>query len=268
MAKEKHSKEFQEAERELDSLLNRFEKNFTHEKDEDGKESKKKAKATQPEELVDLDELDDKLGRDAKGLVDSLYNLYFTAGIIKKDVLLAKRKEIDEMNLSNMLFQVNTIKLSIKAAQRIINRGDPHPRLLEAVSDLHVKFSDVTKNLANYVLFLEETVKAKRNDMLNEVPMALAEGDTTKFAAIAEKSEIQESKSIAVIKKDRTKKLITNPKDLVDDIQEKNKDMEKSKLYSKPLTDPFNKEKLAGTLGIDLKEINEEEDYEELNDIV
>ena len=63
-------------------------------------------------------------------------------------------------------------------------------------------------------------------------------------------------------------KLITNSKNLVDEITGNNQFEETEKLKDMPLTSPHGKEALATEKGVDLTAIEDESDYDKLNNII
>lgn len=293
MAKKK-DKELSQLKSELDNLMNTFEGGFLNTDNGNGNKSDNDTLGDIIEPIsndalqdIDLSKMDNNLKRDANSLVDSLYKLYFSAGIIKKSELLQKKKQLDTMNLSNMFFQISTIKMSLMAAMRIIQQGDPHPRLLEAFSDLQVKFSDVTKNVANYIIFLENNYKIQKEEfdmlglqttnMLGQKPeiAAIVEKsvEPENFNDLTEMSDTSDESEIYVVEESEPEvsedtKLIPNSKALIDEIHNNNEFDLAEPMKKTPLTNPQNKENLASKYGIDLSKIEEDSDYGKLNDII
>lgn len=282
----------------LDGLMSDFESGVFNRAD-DGKELGDIIAPTPPGELdsVDLMKMDTNLRKDANEVVDALYKMYFRAGLLNKfDYILKRKQQLDSMNLANMLFQIQTVKLSIMSAIQMVQFSqDPDPRLWKSIADLQTVFADLTKNLANYVIYLENNYRIQKEE--------LEEGDVNspaqirakpEIAAIAEKSgsieeleeELEEElddvtiEEVKVVDKTTTSEskvikskgsnlnLVANAKNLVDEIIDNN-DYELTKpMKSMPLTSPHHKEELAASKGIDLSAIEEDSDYDELNDII
>ncbi len=203
-----------------------------------------------------------------------------------------------------MLFQINTVKLSIMSAIQMVQvSNDPDPRLWKSIADLQTVFADLIKNLANYVVYLENNYRIQKEELEEgtghaprqlEAPeenAAIAENtesveekeDTTEFITEVEAEEIEvikeekeevEVKEAGVVESNVIKQkgsklnLITNAKNLVDELNENNTHELVKKMEVNPLTNPHLKEELAVKKGIDLSLIEEDSDYDQLNDIV
>lgn len=251
---------------------------------------------------IDLFKMDVNLRKDANEVVNSLYKMYFTAGILKKyDYILKRKQQLDSLNLGNMLFQINTVKMSIISALQLVQSSqDPDPRLWRSITDLQTVFADLTKNLANYVVYLENNYRIQKTELEEgnyNVPVQI--GSHKEYAAIAEKSEsltddtdtdndtgaddfgdndaddlndkvVEVSvDNLKVIKrKGSNLNLITNAKNLVDEVIKNNNYNLSEKLKDTPLTSPHRKDELATSKGIDLSAIEEESDYDQLSSIV
>jgi chaperonin cofactor prefoldin len=80
-------------------------------------------------------------------------------GIFEKNDYHKHKKELDTIHISNLFFQLKTIKMTIIRVMEEITAGNTHPRLIEVMGQLQDKMAAITKMQANYMLFLEETYR-------------------------------------------------------------------------------------------------------------
>lgn len=117
----------------------------------------------QRESKHDFEEMSDKFTQKAKNITDSLFKNFVDIGIFEKNDYARHKKELDTINISNLFFQLKTLKITVMKIMEEISAGNTHPRLLEVMGQLQDKMANITKMQANYILFLEDTYK-KLND--------------------------------------------------------------------------------------------------------
>jgi len=118
----------------------------------------------QAESAHDFEEMSDQFTEKARNITDSLFKNFVDIGIFEKNDYARHKKEIDTINISNLFFQLKTLKITIMKVMEEISSGNTHPRLLEVMGQLQDKMANITKMQANYILFLEDTYKKLNND--------------------------------------------------------------------------------------------------------
>lgn len=112
-----------------------------------------------PECPYDFDDMSKTFTLKAKDITDSLFKNFVEIGLFEKNDYARHKKELDTINISNLFFQLKTLKITITKVMEEIASGNTHPRLLEVFGQLQDKMANITKMQANYILFLEETYK-------------------------------------------------------------------------------------------------------------
>jgi hypothetical protein len=116
------------------------------------------------ESQYDFDQMSDQFTQKAREITDSLFKNFVDIGIFEKNDYARHKKELDTINISNLFFQLKTLKISIMKIMEEIATGNVQPRLLEVMGQLQDKMANITKMQANYILFLEDTYKKLNND--------------------------------------------------------------------------------------------------------
>jgi hypothetical protein len=116
------------------------------------------------ESQYDFDQMSDQFTQKAREITDSLFKNFVDLGIFEKNDYARHKKELDTINISNLFFQLKTLKISIMKIMEEIATGNVQPRLLEVMGQLQDKMANITKMQANYILFLEDTYKKLNND--------------------------------------------------------------------------------------------------------
>jgi hypothetical protein len=114
---------------------------------------------------IDFAEMNAKFESQAKSITDSLFKFYVDLGVIDRHEYFKHKQALDNANISNIFFQLNTIKMAIEKIAEEINQGNTHPRLFEVFGQLQDKLSAVVKTQANYLLFLEDTYKKAKHEV-------------------------------------------------------------------------------------------------------
>ena len=122
------------------------------------------AEELREESAYDFDIMCQKFTDKAKTITDSLFKNFVDIGIFEKNDYARHKKELDTINISNLFFQLKTLKITIIKVMEEITAGNTHPRLLEVLGQLQDKMASITKTQANYILFLEDTYKKLNED--------------------------------------------------------------------------------------------------------
>jgi hypothetical protein len=146
------------------------------------------------ESQYDFDQMSEQFTQKAREITDSLFKNFVDLGIFEKNDYARHKKEIDTINISNLFFQLKTLKISIIKIMEEIASGNTHPRLLEVMGQLQDKMANITKMQANYILFLEDTYKKLNNDAPANPDSAQIESSSIEgkyFISVGTKNVIQ-----------------------------------------------------------------------------
>ena len=146
------------------------------------------------ENQYDFDQMSEQFTVKAREITDSLFKNFVDLGIFEKNDYARHKKEIDTINISNLFFQLKTLKISIMKIMEEIASGNTHPRLLEVMGQLQDKMANITKMQANYILFLEDTYKKLNNEAPANPDSAQIESSTIEgkyFISVGTKNVIQ-----------------------------------------------------------------------------
>jgi hypothetical protein len=119
---------------------------------------------TRPESPYDFEEMSNQFTKKAREITDSLFKNFVDIGVFEDNDYARHKKELDTINVSNLFFQLKTLKITIIKVMEEITAGNTHPRLIETMGSLQDKMANITKMQANYILFLEDTYKKLNND--------------------------------------------------------------------------------------------------------
>lgn len=115
------------------------------------------AQELKKESPYDFEEISTQFTKKAREITDSLFKNFVDIGVFEDNDYARHKKEIDTINISNLFFQLKTLKMTIIKVMEEITSGNTHPRLIEVMGQLQDKMADITKMQANYIIFLEET---------------------------------------------------------------------------------------------------------------
>jgi len=115
----------------------------------------------------------------AKKLLTDIMNLFFDKDIIDKYDYLKSKKEIDNMTLTGLLFQLNTSHRAIEKLCQDIAMGNATNRTYEVLSYLQRVVLDISKFQASYFEKLEESYRSIREQIeQKEMEVAMESGHT------------------------------------------------------------------------------------------
>ena len=185
---------------------------------------------TRAESPYDFEEMSSQFTKKAREITNSLFKNYVDIGIFEESDYAKHKKELDTINISNLFFQLKTIKITIIKVMEEITSGNTHPRLIEVMGQLQDKMAAVTKMQANYIIFLEETYqKLNRDKPVNDdaqtVGSSPEEGQF--FITVGTKNV---TKSLPISSQDRQKGKVSgnliNPNNKSDLMKEHNIELE------------------------------------------
>lgn len=140
---------------EIESLLS----GMNHQEFDDLNADKELMEDVKPESPYDFDEMTEGFNKKAQEITDSLFEYYVELGILEENNYIKLKKEMDTVNMSNILFQIKTLKITITKIMEEITTGNTNPRLMEVFGQLQDKLKTLTQTQANHLLFLEESYK-------------------------------------------------------------------------------------------------------------
>ena len=117
------------------------------------------------ESPYDFEAMSSQFTKKAREITDSLFKNFVDIGIFEENDYARHKKELDTINISNLFFQLKTLKITIIKVMEEITSGNTHPRLIEVMGQLQDKMAAITKTQANYILFLEETYQKLNRDV-------------------------------------------------------------------------------------------------------
>jgi len=140
---------------EIENLLS----GINHDEHSDLNVDEKLLEETKMESPYDFNQMDLESNEKAKEITDSLFEYYVELGVLEHNDYIKHKKELDTINISNIFFQIKTLKITIQTIMTEITSGNTHPRLIEVMGQLQDKFKTLTQTQANYMLFLEDSYK-------------------------------------------------------------------------------------------------------------
>jgi hypothetical protein len=173
----------------------------------------------------DFEEMSVNFTKKAKDITDSLFKNFVDVGIFENNDYARHKKELDTINISNLFFQLKTLKITITKVMEEIASGNTHPRLIEVMGQLQDKMASITKMQANYVLFLEETYKKLNEDVPvnpNSVKIESKNSEGQFFISVGTKNVIENLPDVAIEDDDSSIKNLVDPTNKSDLMREKN----------------------------------------------
>lgn len=199
---------------------------------------------TKAESPYDFEEMSNQFTRKAREITDSLFKNFVDIGIFEDNDYAKHKKELDTINISNLFFQLKTLKITIIKVMEEITSGNTHPRLIEVMGQLQDKMAAITKMQANYIIFLEETYQKLNRDK----PM---NGDQENVDSSPEEGQFF---------------ITVGTKNLIKSLPDAPKEAQKEKT-SGHLVNPSNKHELMKEKNIEI-EIEDGDDFIDLSQIL
>lgn len=195
---------------EIESLLS----NISSQDNEDLLIDNALAAEVKRESSHDFEKMSEEFTEKAKDITDSLFKNFVDIGIFEKNDYARHKKELDTINISNLFFQLKTLKIALMKIMEEISAGNTHPRLLEVMGQLQDKMANITKMQANYVLFLEDTYKKLNNEAPVNSDNVVVESSPTEgkyFISVGTKNMIESLPEVEVTEFDSTSNNLIDP---------------------------------------------------------
>lgn len=200
---------------------------------------------TRAESPYDFEEMSNQFTKKAREITDSLFKNFVDIGVFEDNDYARHKKELDTINISNLFFQLKTIKITIIKVMEEITSGNTHPRLIETMGSLQDKMANITKMQANYVLFLEDTYRKLNSEAPANPDEQIVDSDPEEgqfFITVGTKNVIK--KLPAMEKPDLANRV------------------------SGDLLNPANKTELMRENNVQIQEDNDSDDFIDLTDVI
>ena len=259
---------------ELDDLMQGFEETFPPDKRVGSGSSdligKKIDEIGQPKKTYDIDmeKLDEQFKAKATQLINSMFDFYLDAGVIDRIEYTKHKRDLDTSNISNMLWQLKTVKITITILMDEITSGNTSPKTISALADMQDRFSEIMRMQANYVMFLEDTYKkmkyeAAESEMDGEqkeqhkLEAARTEATSSEYFLTANPKElIRQITEVAPLSDEEHKEMKEQGEDCISgEIGTKN-------------TDPKLKEELMNEKNVDIEKTEDNTGYDSILNMI
>ena len=123
------------------------------------------AKPTAMAPLVNYTELKSTATKKAQKTITALMKFYLDADIIEKDEYIAAKKQMDEMTMSSLIYQLNAGEKALTTLLETIDSGELAPRMFEVLATLQKSMLDIIKSQTMYLMASEESTKRIARDI-------------------------------------------------------------------------------------------------------
>jgi hypothetical protein len=123
------------------------------------------AKPTSMAPLVNYTELKSTATKKAQKTITALMKFYLDADIIEKDEYIAAKKQMDEMTMSSLIYQLNAGEKALTTLLETIDSGELAPRMFEVLATLQKSMLDIIKSQTMYLMAAEEGTKRIARDL-------------------------------------------------------------------------------------------------------
>ena len=166
--------------KELDDLIG----DSPLEVENDPKDLPIQARPTDIAPLVNYTELKAGASKKAQKTITSLMKFYLDADIIEQDEYIKAKKQMDEMTMSSLIYQLQAGERALTTLLETIDSGELAPRMFEVLATLQKSMLDIIKSQTMYLMAAEEGTKRIARDIeiyqqrQNQVEIEGAGGDT------------------------------------------------------------------------------------------
>lgn len=133
--------------------------------EKDPKDLPIQAKPTAMAPLVNYTELKSTATKKAQKTITALMKFYLDADIIEKDEYIAAKKQMDEMTMSSLIYQLNAGEKALTTLLETIDSGELAPRMFEVLATLQKSMLDIIKSQTMYLMAAEEGTKRIARDL-------------------------------------------------------------------------------------------------------
>ena len=147
--------------KELDDLIG----DSPLEVENDPKDLPIQARPTDIAPLVNYTELKAGASKKAQKTITSLMKFYLDADIIEQDEYIKAKKQMDEMTMSSLIYQLQAGERALTTLLETIDSGELAPRMFEVLATLQKSMLDIIKSQTMYLMAAEEGTKRIARDI-------------------------------------------------------------------------------------------------------
>jgi hypothetical protein len=147
--------------KELDDLIG----DSPLEVENDPKDLPIQARPTDVAPMVNYVDLKASASKKAQKTITSLMKFYLDADIIEKDEYIKAKKQMDEMTMSSLIYQLQAGERALTTLLETIDSGELAPRMFEVLATLQKSMLDIIKSQTMYLMAAEEGTKRIARDI-------------------------------------------------------------------------------------------------------
>lgn len=147
--------------KELDDLIG----DSPLEVENDPKDLPIQARPTDVAPMVNYTDLKAGASKKAQKTITSLMKFYLDAEIIEKDEYIKAKKQMDEMTMSSLIYQLQAGERALTTLLETIDSGELAPRMFEVLATLQKSMLDIIKSQTMYLMAAEEGTKRIARDI-------------------------------------------------------------------------------------------------------
>ena len=114
---------------------------------------------------VSYEELKSGATKKAAKTITALMKFYLDADIIEKDEYIQAKKQMDEMTMSSLIYQLQAGERAVTTLSQTIDDGELAPRIFEVLATLQKSMLDIIKSQTMYLMASEESTKRIARDI-------------------------------------------------------------------------------------------------------
>lgn len=114
---------------------------------------------------VSYEELKSSATKKATKTITALMKFYLDADIIEKDEYIQAKKQMDEMTMSSLIYQLQAGERALTTLLQTIDDGELAPRMFEVLATLQKSMLDIIKSQTMYLMASEESTKRIARDI-------------------------------------------------------------------------------------------------------
>ena len=123
------------------------------------------ARPTDIAPMVNYTELKAGASKKAQKTITSLMKFYLDADIIEQDEYIKAKKQMDEMTMSSLIYQLQAGERALTTLLETIDSGELAPRMFEVLATLQKSMLDIIKSQTMYLMAAEEGTKRIARDI-------------------------------------------------------------------------------------------------------
>ena len=147
--------------KELDDLIG----DSPLEVENDPKDLPIQARPTDVAPMVNYVDLKAGASKKAQKTITSLMKFYLDADIIEQDEYIKAKKQMDEMTMSSLIYQLQAGERALTTLLETIDSGELAPRMFEVLATLQKSMLDIIKSQTMYLMAAEEGTKRIARDI-------------------------------------------------------------------------------------------------------